>query len=185
MNLIGEKLCKARKSKGLTQEELAENSQVNLRTIQRIENNQTNPRGKTLGLICEILGLNLQDLLYESQHLHSKTAAEKVVNGVFLLLLNLVLMAVVGFLTLDSNANLNSRFGGLLLSFLLPFFIVVFTKEMTAIERLLKFGSGYLVYFVLVLIINGFPVGFVSGLFPSLFVSLTVLYFGTKLMPKR
>jgi transcriptional regulator with XRE-family HTH domain len=36
MNLIANKISETRKTKGLTQEELAELSKVNLRTIQRI-----------------------------------------------------------------------------------------------------------------------------------------------------
>ena len=51
MSIIGKIICEARKSKGQTQEELAELSKVNLRTIQRIENNESVPRGKTLYLI--------------------------------------------------------------------------------------------------------------------------------------
>lgn len=63
MSLIGRKINETRKSKGLTQEELAELSKVNLRTIQRIENNESEPRGKTLMLICEALDINLEDLI--------------------------------------------------------------------------------------------------------------------------
>ena len=36
---------------------------MNLRTIQRIENNENEPRGKTLNLICEVLETNVEDLL--------------------------------------------------------------------------------------------------------------------------
>ena len=40
MNSIGEIIISSRKSKNLTQEQLADLSKVNLRTIQRIENNE-------------------------------------------------------------------------------------------------------------------------------------------------
>ncbi|WP_439482718.1 helix-turn-helix domain-containing protein [Cyclobacterium plantarum] len=63
MSIIGKKISETRKSKGLTQEELAELSKVNLRTIQRIENNESEPRGKTLILICEVLDINIEDLI--------------------------------------------------------------------------------------------------------------------------
>ena len=63
MSIIGKTICEARKSKGLTQEELAELTKVNLRTIQRIENNESEPRGKTLNLICEALDINIVDVL--------------------------------------------------------------------------------------------------------------------------
>ncbi|WPO78601.1 helix-turn-helix domain-containing protein [Flavobacterium sp. KACC 22761] len=63
MNEIGKKIKEIRKKKGLSQEELAESSKVNLRTIQRIENDENEPRGKTLNLICEVLDINTEDIL--------------------------------------------------------------------------------------------------------------------------
>ena len=63
MNEIGEKIREVRKKKGLSQEALAEAAQVNLRTIQRIEKNETEPRGKTLSLICDVLGINAEGIL--------------------------------------------------------------------------------------------------------------------------
>lgn len=63
MNEIGNKLREARKNKGLSQEELALSAKVNLRTIQRIENNESEPRGKTMNLICKVLELNVEDIL--------------------------------------------------------------------------------------------------------------------------
>ena len=48
-NLDSLKRLKAfRKRKGLTQEELAENSGLSLRTVQRIENGKVLPRGDSL-----------------------------------------------------------------------------------------------------------------------------------------
>ncbi len=55
MENIGKKIVELRKSKGYTQEELAEKAKVNLRTIQRIENDENKPSGNTLKLICEAL----------------------------------------------------------------------------------------------------------------------------------
>jgi transcriptional regulator with XRE-family HTH domain len=63
MKEIGKKIKEVRKTKGLSQEELAESAKVNLRTIQRIENNESEPRGKTLNLICEVLDINAEDIL--------------------------------------------------------------------------------------------------------------------------
>lgn len=63
MNEIGKKIREIRKQKGLSQEELAESAKVNLRTIQRIEKNESEPRGKTLNLICEVLDINAEDIL--------------------------------------------------------------------------------------------------------------------------
>jgi transcriptional regulator with XRE-family HTH domain len=55
MKNIGKRIKEVRLKKGLSQEDLAEKSNVNLRTIQRIENNETTPRSKTLNLIFSTL----------------------------------------------------------------------------------------------------------------------------------
>ena len=51
MKGVGSKIREIRKRKGLSQEELAEVAKVNLRTIQRIENNANESSGKTLNLL--------------------------------------------------------------------------------------------------------------------------------------
>src|SRR5690606_16217596 len=107
MTTIGTKISDIRKSKGLTQEQLAELSKINLRTIQRIENNENEPRGTTLQLICDALEINSEILLDKSEKSKSRAIGSLIINGIFLILLNLLLMSVIGFLTLDSNANLN------------------------------------------------------------------------------
>ena len=60
---LGEKILQLRKARGLTQEELAEAASINLRTLQRIEQGKTEPRGQTLRLIAEALDLSPDDLL--------------------------------------------------------------------------------------------------------------------------
>ena len=63
METIGYKIAKIRKNKGLTQEELSDLSKINLRTLQRIEKNETEPRGNTLKNLCQILEINIEDIL--------------------------------------------------------------------------------------------------------------------------
>lgn len=185
-NSIGSKILEIRKSKGLTQEELAELSKVNLRTIQRIENNENEPRGNTLNLICDVLEISSDYLTSKIEPNKGTFIGSLVVNGVFLVLLNLLLMLIIGFLTLDSNANINSRIGALLLSFFIPFFIVLLTQKMNALERMLKFGTGFLVDIILLLIVQGFReglgAGFRTGLFLCLIISVGVLYYGKVLL---
>ncbi|MEN8927967.1 MAG: helix-turn-helix transcriptional regulator [Flavobacteriales bacterium] len=107
MELISKRILESRKAKGYSQEQLAELSHVNLRTIQRIENQENEPRGKTLQLICEALDLKIEEL--NSDKIESKNLATKIVNIFFLLILNLVLAFIVGLLTLDAHADLESR----------------------------------------------------------------------------
>ncbi|MGB5980863.1 MAG: helix-turn-helix transcriptional regulator [Nonlabens sp.] len=183
MKTKAKKIVEHRKLKGLTQEELAVKAKVNLRTIQRIEKSESEPRGKTLNLIYTALDLNPEEFLIDDDNVQSKWVS-KIINYLFLLILNCLLMLVFGYLTIVSNAQSNSMYGAYLLSFFLPFFIVFFTQKMSSVERILKFGSGFIIYFFLILFTHGFPKGFVSGLYPSLLICITVLFFGNDLLKK-
>lgn len=63
MNNLGNKIKEIRKTKGMSQEDLADLAKVNLRTVQRIENNESEPHGKTLRMICDSLGVNLEEIM--------------------------------------------------------------------------------------------------------------------------
>lgn len=182
MASIGNIIKEARIRKGMTQEELADISRINLRTIQRIENEENEPRPKTLNLISGVLDLEYDALVSKVQGKKGRSLAELFAEGFFLLILNFVLMGVYGYLTLDSHANLNSKFAAIPLSFLIPFFIVHHTAGMHRLERTLKFGMGFILYFILVIALHGFPLGFGSLLFPSFGISLAVLYYGNHLL---
>tara|TARA_R100000789_G_C2947814_1_gene134086 strand:+ start:61 stop:669 length:609 start_codon:yes stop_codon:yes gene_type:complete len=182
MEHIGNKIAESRNKQGLTQEELADKSKISLRTVQRIENNESVPRGKTLKLIGEILNIKFEKTTNSKEPTKVNKISNRIINVFFLLVLNLVLMSIIGYLTLDSEANLNSRFGAFLLSFFVPIFIVFLTPQMNNQTRLLKFGSGFFLYMILVISKHGFPVGFVTGLIPCLLTALSVLYFGRKIL---
>lgn len=91
-------------------------------------------------------------------------------------------MGIFGYCTIDSEANLNSRIAAIGISFLLPFFIVSLSKEMKGLERLLKLGTGLILYVPLGIIYLGFPYAFISGLVPCLFIATAVLYYGDTLI---
>ena len=63
METVGKRIAEIRKQKGLTQEEVAEAAKINLRTLQRIEKEETEPRGNSLKGICEALEINIEDIL--------------------------------------------------------------------------------------------------------------------------
>ncbi len=186
MKSLGEKIKNARKTKQLTQEELSELSKVNLRTIQRIENDENTPRGQTLNLICDALELDVNNFILLNTSNKKTSIGNILINGFFLILINFILMCIFGFTTLNSVANANSKFAALLLSFLLPFFIVYNTPKMKNIERFFKFGSGFIIYIILMFSIHGLLVGIreglLSGLFPCLIIALSVLYYGNYLI---
>jgi transcriptional regulator with XRE-family HTH domain len=183
MESLGELIYNSRKNKNITQEELAELSKVNLRTIQRIENNENKPRESTLKLLFEVLEINNPISKFD-QNIVKRNYIELVIEFFFLIIINIALMGVTGWMTLDSEANLNTRFAGFLLSFLIPLLIVFITKSMNKTERLLKFGSGYFIYMVISIFMVGIPTAFVTGLLLCLSISILTIFYGDKLVIK-
>ena len=59
---LGQKISELRKQKGFTQEELVEQCNINVRTIQRIEAGEVMPRSFTLKTILNVLGEDLENL---------------------------------------------------------------------------------------------------------------------------
>ena len=59
---LGRKIAEIRKTKGLTQEELVDVCNLNVRTLQRIESGEVTPRSYTLKIISEALDFNMNEL---------------------------------------------------------------------------------------------------------------------------
>lgn len=62
MEDIAKHLRNERLAKGLTQQELADQSGLSLRSVQRIENAEVVPRIHTLKMICTVLNVSYDDL---------------------------------------------------------------------------------------------------------------------------
>ena len=62
-NLLGLRIKELRKQKGMSQEFLAEESGLSLRTIQRIENGETNPTGESLKRLSNALNVSPDELI--------------------------------------------------------------------------------------------------------------------------
>lgn len=62
---LGQKISELRKSKGLTQEELVEQCNISVRTIQRIEAGEVTPRSYTIKIILSALDYDLQQMVNE------------------------------------------------------------------------------------------------------------------------
>lgn len=60
---LGNKVLSARKSKGLTQEQLAERATITVRTVQRIESDDSIPRDYTLKAIASALNMPLEEFI--------------------------------------------------------------------------------------------------------------------------
>ncbi|MCR1024479.1 helix-turn-helix transcriptional regulator [Cellulophaga baltica] len=184
MDSIADNIVKLRKQKGWSQEELAEQAKISLRTLQRIESKTHKPRGKIVSLIGIALECDFHEIASQQQK-KAQSFSVKFINYFFLIIANLILVAIAGFTTIDADANLNSKIAGVLLSIFIPLCIVQLTLKMPPTERLLKFGLGYFIYFVSVFSIAGFVTGFTSGLFVCLLISLTLLYFGQQVLNKK
>ncbi|MDN3580522.1 helix-turn-helix domain-containing protein [Mucilaginibacter flavus] len=91
---LGKKIKELRTRKGLSQDELAEQAQVSLRTVQRIENNETEARGDTLKRLASALDINTEELT-EAPFETTETTAED--NRSFLALFNLSALTFIIF----------------------------------------------------------------------------------------
>lgn len=64
---LGYKIQELRKEKGMTQEDLAEKTGLSVRTIQRIESGEVDPRNYTLHVIAEALEIEITELKKEPE----------------------------------------------------------------------------------------------------------------------
>lgn len=72
------RLVAARRSKGWTQEELAEAASVTVRTIQRLESGETVPRLHTLRSVATILDLPLESVIKENDPKVAKSVSDQI-----------------------------------------------------------------------------------------------------------
>jgi transcriptional regulator with XRE-family HTH domain len=178
MKIKGEQIKRYRELKGLTQKELAKLTNLNTRTIQRLENEETEARLFTLNRIAEVLELPINSFHKEKSY---KFLWPIAINIVGLILLNLAIAFVFGYLTLDSGANFNSLIGAILLSIFMPFAIYFFTKSMSKEERLLKYSSGLWVYLLIFLLLHGPVIVMSKGLLYVIVLFSTTIYLIGKL----
>lgn len=59
---LGQKIKELRSRQGFSQDQLADQTKLSLRTIQRIENDETDPRGETLNRLAKVLNLSTNEL---------------------------------------------------------------------------------------------------------------------------
>lgn len=154
METIGTKISKIRKQKGMSQEKLADLSKINLRTLQRIEKDENEPRGNTLKQICEVLKINIEELL-DYGKIEDKSYLIflhlSIISNIIIPLGNIILPLILWLNKRDSIIEVNNQ-GKNILNFQIFFSIIsnliliiaVFGKIMH-----LQFGivSIFLIYF--------------------------------------
>ncbi len=75
---LGIRISKLRKEKGLTQEELVEQCNINVRTIQRIEAGEVNPRSYTIKTILNVLGVDYVETEQEEKTMFTSTEKRRL-----------------------------------------------------------------------------------------------------------
>lgn len=72
-NVLAERIRQRRVQKGYSQEFLSESANISIRTLQRIESGQTEPRGHTLIALAEALDIAIEDLMDFTKQENSNT----------------------------------------------------------------------------------------------------------------
>ncbi len=95
---LGKRISELRKSKGLTQEELVEKCNINVRTIQRIEAGEVSPRSYTVKAILDALGVETETVFQTNNEdgvtLISEEGIQKLniswIAGIFFIILSVL-----------------------------------------------------------------------------------------------
>tara|TARA_R110002012_G_scaffold322087_1_gene555019 strand:+ start:62271 stop:62852 length:582 start_codon:yes stop_codon:yes gene_type:complete len=169
MNL-GEKIILERKNKGLSQELLAENCGISLRTIQRIENNKSNPRPYTLKVIADALNIQVEQLEQNDNSESAKDYSLSKINlinssallGVLIPLLNIIVPVI--FWRLNKENPLVNEKGRKIISFQIMWFLfsllILLTTHFLHYKITGEFITGRVsilfVVYILLLLINVF-----------------------------
>jgi uncharacterized Tic20 family protein len=161
MNSIGDKILEIRKRKGLSQEELSTLAKINLRTLQRIEKGETEPQGNTIKQICNILEVNIEDILDYGKKEDNNFLILfhlSVLSFLILPLGNLILPTILWLTKRDKIYRLN-EVGADLLNFQISWTILVFVSFIASLLVYYDWhstgGAVYMpaIYIILILII--------------------------------
>ncbi len=158
---IGKFIKELRLKKGLTQEELAEKTDISVRTIQRIENGEVDPRLYTLQSIASVLDIEYEELAnHGKEDSDDKKAMQK---NIWLPLLHL---------------------SGLLFLVFPPIIIWIWKKD--EIENIkehaidvINFQLSMFIYFIaagfLVFILIGLPIVMLLGIYSTVIIIINTI----------
>lgn len=165
---LGHKIQNWRKAKGLTQEELVEQCNLNVRTLQRIEAGEVLPRSYTIKSILAVLKVDFSELNLKSDKqevllnaLYKKRSFFKwgAVFGIIYLCFSFVESFVdIGYY-LDNQVDSLSGFYysllkvGVLVSFTI-FYYPIYLIGKASKDRLIRFSSLFLIVLLLLTLVN-------------------------------
>ncbi|MDA3904906.1 MAG: helix-turn-helix domain-containing protein [Bacteroidales bacterium] len=160
MENIGSKIKELRLLKGLTQEDLADKTGLSVRTIQRIESGEVDPRTYTLNALAEALDVALET--FTSQKINTpKTFAQDEYNWVILM-----------------------HFSGIFILVLPPILVWMFKKNEIAeyeqhFKDVMNFQISIFIYLmisaILFFVLIGLPLLIFLGLFSTIVVVLNTI----------
>lgn len=153
---LGIKIKELRNRKGLSQDELATQAQLSLRTIQRMESSETAPRGDTLKRLANALQITPEELIgkYDAQPADRRFLALLNLSalGFFVFpLLGILIPLILWKLNKDSVKSIEEN-GKKLLNFqlswcivLLLFFIILIVFKVFHLPWPISFDSIYII----------------------------------------
>ncbi|MFC3415116.1 helix-turn-helix domain-containing protein [Algoriphagus hitonicola] len=144
-NKIGQQLKALRLQSGFSQEELAEQAGVSLRTVQRFENAETTPRGDTVKRLFQIFGKSPEEVLDWSKEEHQGFLYTLILSGLLFLfspILGLVIPLVL-WLNRRNKVVEVDYLGKKLINFQLTLLIPYYAIRLVGYLRLLpSFNDG-------------------------------------------
>jgi transcriptional regulator with XRE-family HTH domain len=114
---LAKKIKELRTRKGFSQDELAETAQINLRTVQRIESGETEPRGDTLQRLAAALNVTSDELIDWAEQEDNSFLVFLNLSALsffFFPLLGIIVPLAIWFLKRDRIKNLNEMSKSLL-----------------------------------------------------------------------
>ncbi|WP_052496191.1 helix-turn-helix domain-containing protein [Pedobacter lusitanus] len=125
---ISQKIKELRNRKGFSQEQLAETANINLRTVQRIEAGETEPRGDTLKRIANALNVAPDELIDRAEQDDKGFLVFLNISALCFIvfpLLGIIVPLVIWMLKKDKVRNINET-GKRLVNFQITWCLVVF-----------------------------------------------------------
>jgi uncharacterized Tic20 family protein len=176
---IAKKIIHYRKLKGITQETLSELCGLNVRTIQRIESGEVDPRLYTLKSIAEALEVSLEELLpAPTQHELNQIAILHITPAGFFIfpVIGNVLFPFIFWMLKREEVNginkhgkdiLNSQLTySIVISIMIGISMVMFLIPMFFPEK--QFGNKFFMYFPIYMVTGMVLSGLIFGVWPAI-----------------
>jgi len=139
----GIKISNLRKAKGLTQQQLADLCNVDVRTLQRIEAGKVQPRAYTINLIFEVLAKEeplegMDEMLQSSEHTEQSPQKSRTKKITAMILIAIILIAGFGVFFLTKKSTEGCVLEGYNLGKLQTSFITKINAEVENVPKRVK-----------------------------------------------